>query len=54
MGLSDFSSLSEADKAAQIEALYAKWTASGSEIEGRLDLMRERSPDVLGIILGGQ
>ena len=53
-GLPAFSSLGDADKAAQIEALYAKWTASGSAIQARLDLMRERSPDVLGVILGGK
>ena len=53
-GLPDFSTLNAADKQGQIEQLYQKWTASGSEIQARLGLMVERSPDVLGVILGGK
>ena len=53
-GLPDFAPLSTEAKQAQIETLHRQWTAPASEINNRLSLMVERSPDVLGVILGGK
>ena len=52
--LPDFAPLSTEAKQAQIESLYRKWTAPASELNNRLSLMTVRSPDVLGVILGGK
>ena len=52
--LPDFTPLSTEAKQAQIETLYRKWTAPASELNNRLSLMTVRSPDVLGVILGGK
>ena len=52
--LPDFTPLSTEAKQAQIESLYRKWTAPASELNNRLSLMTVRSPDVLGVILGGK
>ena len=52
--LPDFAPLSTEAKQAQIETLYRKWTAPASELNNRLSLMTIRSPDVLGVILGGK
>ena len=49
-----FDTLTEREKQTHLDNLYQKWTTNGSAIQSRLGLMRERSPDVLGVILGGQ
>ena len=53
-GLPDFTPLTTEAKQAQIENLHRQWTAPTSEINNRLSMMTVRSPDVLGVILGGK
>jgi hypothetical protein len=47
----EFDSLTDKEKDEVIEGLHTKWTDPNNEVVKRMDQFREKSPDILKVIL---
>ena len=47
----DFEQLSEAEKNKVIEQLHARWSDPENEVVRRMGMFKEKSPDILKVIL---